>query len=799
MANRGLEFTYIQEKVRSILTTGEDKDLKDLVILTFHIRDIRGGKGERDIFQNLLTLLPPILVKATLKLVPEYGCWSDIVKKGPAEYQTDIIALVKTQWDQDWTNYERFIAAKAAWETAGSEGAAPSNPKISLLAGHLPRQDKSTSMEKVTAFAQAITGFTGTKALAIYRKRCSALTAYCRSTEQHLCAKKFEALVPAELPGRALKKYTKALLNQPVAGAHGRKMASVDPDRIALAERFAEHFALAARGEAKVKGADTVFPHELVMKVYMHHKGSAILSSQELDAIQAQWNSIVAPYKTSGRLGRMVAMSDLSGSMESDHAFVVSLALGLIIAECNTGHFRDSLFTFDTNPAFYRFTTRGLVSRVEECMRLPWGGSTDFQKCYNLMLDQMAQARVLEGEEPTDLVCLTDMGFDEAVGQRYGYAGRSGAAHQTHFQILQQAWIDRARTMGQNWRCPRLVCWNLRAQYKDFQATSQEEGEVLISGWSPSMLKALITSGFDAFTPAAMLRAVLDAPRYDLVRDAIAPLFRTAPSSGGGGGGADAPSSGGGGADAPSSGGGGGGGADAPPSGGGGNDGGHCNGWRDCTNGCCSGGAPGGGGMPGTRVLYHPHLNEDDEDDSGYDSSENHVGGPARSSGSYANLPPSPPPDAASLATAVGETLVPGTSRAAAFAAVAAAHAAMMDAARALPPSDPVRIDVINRLGTMSPPRSRVLLNPEEEDEDAPSTPPRPPRLNLTGLPAPSFLGGGTSLPQTGMCSPDCSCVWGTRCYDSSGMQDDEVDGSATPCLQPMAMGGTSTNMEEVD
>jgi hypothetical protein len=50
------------------------------------------------------------------------------------------------------------------------------------------------------------------------------------------------------------------------------------------------------------------------------------------------------------------------------------------------------------------------------------------------------------------------------------------------------------------------------------------------------------------------------------------------------------------------------------------------------------------------------------------------------------------------------------------------------------------------------------------------------------------------------LCSPDCSCRWGTRCYDSGGENHDEDDGNMTPCLLPSAMGGgPSTNMEDVD
>ena len=65
---------------------------------------------------------------------------------------------------------------------------------------------------------------------------------------------------------------------------------------------------------------------------------------------------------------------------------------------------------------------------------------------------------------------------------------------------------------------PRIVIWNLRAEYKDFHAAAEDEGVVMISGWSPAILTALTKNGVETRTPLEALRAVLDAPRYDPVR-----------------------------------------------------------------------------------------------------------------------------------------------------------------------------------------------------------------------------------------------------------------------------------------
>ena len=65
---------------------------------------------------------------------------------------------------------------------------------------------------------------------------------------------------------------------------------------------------------------------------------------------------------------------------------------------------------------------------------------------------------------------------------------------------------------------PRIVLWNLRAAYKDFHAKADDEGVVMLSGWSPSLLKAISANGVMVKTPYEGLREILDAPRYDSVR-----------------------------------------------------------------------------------------------------------------------------------------------------------------------------------------------------------------------------------------------------------------------------------------
>jgi hypothetical protein len=115
------------------------------------------------------------------------------------------------------------------------------------------------------------------------------------------------------------------------------------------------------------------------------------------------------------------------------------------------------------------------------------------------------------------------MGFDAACSHS-AYSSYTGNQYtknvktqpwQTHFQMI------RNNFEAAGYAAPRIVCWNLRAEYKDFHASAHEEGVVQLSGWSPAVLKALQANGVQVKTPYEGLRELLDAPRYDGVRDVM--------------------------------------------------------------------------------------------------------------------------------------------------------------------------------------------------------------------------------------------------------------------------------------
>jgi hypothetical protein len=147
------------------------------------------------------------------------------------------------------------------------------------------------------------------------------------------------------------------------------------------------------------------------------------------------------------------------------------------------------------------------------------------------VLQKMKENKVPVGEEPEDLIVLTDMGWDAASSDSknaYYYNPKKNSQWATQVQQIRDAFREAGEEVwgaGNGWKAPRIVIWNLRADFKDFHAKAEDEGVVMLSGWSPSILKAIQKGGVQMMTPIEGLRQVLDDERYDKVREAIQEFF----------------------------------------------------------------------------------------------------------------------------------------------------------------------------------------------------------------------------------------------------------------------------------
>ena len=580
LLTRGVSAATVQAAVSEVFTLPTDNYngiIEELLVLAFQTRDVRGGKGERDISRYIFEylLMEPKAKELTLDLLDlfaEYGCWQDLFKL-PHECLPRVKQIVKEQFAKDETAIKAYEAAIAN-EVAGWGGEEPpKKPNVSLLAKWLPREGQPGAIEMVCTLVPG-SMFHGTR-MKLYRKKVAAVNRFLQTVEVKMCAGDWEEIVPGNVPGRAVKKYVKAFLNEKGTtkkGEHAPKGVLRHPDdlvRMACREHFQEHFSKSAKGEVKAKGADTLFPHEVVKKAVKllnedariaggrwHHEGDSedecedggeTAGEAERNHLRGVWSAMVEKAKEGGGLGRSLAMCDFSGSMRcsgtnGDTPYWVSMALGLLISEVTTEEFKNSFLTFDSTPRMHTLPEGDLLTKLAsfDPNTMSQGTSTDFQKAMDLVLAQCKAKRVKPGQEPENLIVLTDMAWDQACGsdhQSY-YTGNSyrnvvkTAEWQTHVEMIREAFKRAGEDMwgeGQGLKMPTIVIWNIAATCQDFHATASTPGVVMLSGWSPSLFKVLQTKGVVNMTPADALRIQLEDKRYDLVRERVREFLEMPP------------------------------------------------------------------------------------------------------------------------------------------------------------------------------------------------------------------------------------------------------------------------------
>ena len=547
---RGAYDVLIKSAFQDVLDRGSDEFITDAVLLAFHARDVRGGKGERALFQAMIQQLVtgyPGLVEELLELVPEYGGWFDLVHlaHGLPQLRPAIFKLFEAQLKKD----------EAAIATASAEGRSAAS--ISLLAKWMPREGK-----KYAVLAQGFVKTLGTNStpplkfsqqMAAYRKRLAVLNAHLATVETLECAGRWDEIKPGHVPARARQLKTAAYLNEILRGRRkgleGDKLLRkpADPKRMACRTHFQEFFAAAAAGTVKISGANTLYPHELVRKAQEEilngpgGEGHLDLTNQ----LNAVWNEMVAAASKGGGLGNSVFMCDFSGSMDSSRHYhgsvqpiLVSMAMGLLGASVNTGAFSGQFLSFDSDPRWIVIpegakTFIQQLRFVEKSRALSQGISTNFQAAAERLVESLKQFRVPAGQAPKNLIIVTDMGFDEASEHpsdvslsRSANAGELYARQKaTHVQLFQEAFRKASEEfLGDpaGWEPPRIVIWNVSADYSDnHQGSANEAGVLTLSGWSPSLFKILCEEGPRATTPLEGVKAMLEDTRYDPVRERV--------------------------------------------------------------------------------------------------------------------------------------------------------------------------------------------------------------------------------------------------------------------------------------
>jgi hypothetical protein len=438
-----------QRKINSFAKAFSEDSLTAMKIL-FWARDVRGGAGERGTFRDIIVNIANTKTDALRKnigLIAEYGRYDDYLVLVGTKLETEAL-----------TEIEKALKAgnglAAKWMPRGNTKNREKKRWAGALRKHLGMTPKS------------------------YRKMLAELS---NTVEQLMCAREFGAITYEHVPSKAMSDYMKAFTKNDNT-------------------RFQAYLESLSKGETKIN-AGAVYPYDITKNLRFGNAGGAV----------EQWKAL--PNYMEGNQERVLPVVDVSGSMGVSAGgnanltcMEVAISLGLYISERNEGPFKDAFFTFHSNPKL-QYLKGDLRDRYNQLARAEWGGSTDLEATFEVLLTKAKTGKVAQEDMPTMILILSDMEFNQATGSGWG---RSSDWNPTAQKMIEKMYADAGYKM------PKVVYWNIHSRNDNNPVQFDKQGTALVSGFSPALLTSLL-AGKD-ITPYGMMMNIISSERYEAIR-----------------------------------------------------------------------------------------------------------------------------------------------------------------------------------------------------------------------------------------------------------------------------------------
>ena len=446
-----------EEEVCNLFKKAYSQDKELAMKCLFYLRDVRGGQGERRFFRTAYKWLidkDPDVAKKYLHFIPEYGRWDDLIdicyNTALESYMCDIVfrQLMKDKNETDIT-------------------------KVSLLAKWMPSENASNPVTKAKAriFMYEISMSSKT-----YRKILSSLRKKINVLERLMSNNDWDDIQFDKIPSIAGLKYSEAFRT-----------------REETKERYKEFI----QNKKTSVNAGVLNPVDIVSKITTNHGYDKVF----IDTMQKYWDNLTDYYN--GRSENAIAMIDVSGSM-TGQPMDAAIGMGIYVAQKSQGAFANHFITFSSQPSLLEIEGDNIVEQVYNVKRAPWGGSTNIEAAFDLILDAAVRNNLPQSELPSKFYIFSDMEFDMARrGSIWSFHERKPLpSKETLIESIDKKWREAGYEM------PKILFWNLDARQNNIPAIGEKY--TYISGFSMSQMQQIFGE-VDAIT---LMLNVLNAPRY---------------------------------------------------------------------------------------------------------------------------------------------------------------------------------------------------------------------------------------------------------------------------------------------
>jgi hypothetical protein len=416
----------------------EDPVLATKVVL--YLRDVRGGQGNKDIarafHKAVLNNKTAVTVAKLIKILPH------LPEVGSWKDVYNLYGFNKT------IDKEIIRLVSEALDKGDN-----------LCAKWLPRQSQ---------FHKDLAKYWG-QDIGFVRRYVAQLN---KVVETAMCNKQWHTINYEHVPSRANLVYSKAFL---------RNDSSRRQDFLSKAEE----------GKVSIK-ASTLYPHEIVHNVYDK-------------SMEALWKAL-PNYMEGSETYNILPIVDTSSSMttsingSSISCMTLAVALGLYVSERNEGAYKDIVCTFHSHPTLAKIQGKTLAERVNNTRRIPWGGDTNLQATFDMLLENSIGAA--KADLPKVVLLISDMEFNSCDRN-----------YRSNFAAIKAKYTAAGLPM------PVIVFWRVDVKVAQQPVTKHETGAILINGYSPSILKSILSmdiESLESITPLNMMLKTV-AEKYPFV------------------------------------------------------------------------------------------------------------------------------------------------------------------------------------------------------------------------------------------------------------------------------------------
>jgi len=516
------------DTIRELTAKAHAEDPALCARLIAHLRDCRGGKGERHAAKVAWTWWLdnfPLQAVSKLEHLPFYGSLRDLTNWfSGTKWQFAALSILFKQLNQDWERVEEcavlssVILGEKAPDILNTKledlsefikrGHAVTQPEfdfseeqkqlgkllslISLAGKWAPREnaadDKKAKLAKMSppSFTLASTWEVDRR---VYRRRIAVLTALCNVVEVSLCAQKYDKIDLSKVPSRALHLYGKKCFPK-----H-------------LGEKYSTWLNRAKTGEVKVNTSQ-VDPYEVVSPYvdnYGYGGSGEPISPEHNQLAELFFRTHVSELKQKfgeETMDGSVVVLDTSGSMYGP-PMKAGLGLALWLSACASDAWRNMFISFSSRPEVVNFTDEStLEERINLAMKSAWEMNTDLQATARLMVERAKMCGVGAESMPKRVIIVSDMQFD--------HCGNSQTNYDAYCKVFSDA----------GYNVPTIVFWNVSGKFdgKAAPARAHDEGVIMLSGFSKELMSILINQG-PVPTPYDIMLKTLSNERYDCMTE----------------------------------------------------------------------------------------------------------------------------------------------------------------------------------------------------------------------------------------------------------------------------------------